>query len=117
MGPAGPAHYCHASPRVPLVAEIGAWAADLMASGRPVVEAALELARRIKGEFAYVSGATHAAKLVAEAVAARPGVCHVFAHWMWAGLRWVGLPSHHVRVVCPPHSPPAHALVGRRGRL
>src|SRR3546814_15188734 len=77
--------------------DLGAWAADLMASGRPVVEAALELARRIKGEFAYVSGATDAATPVAEAFAARHGVCQDFAHVMVAALRWFGLPAAYVR--------------------
>ncbi|PNP97875.1 transglutaminase family protein [Sphingobium sp. SA916] len=113
MGPAGPAHYLHASQRVPLVAEIGDWAADLLVPGRPIVEAAVELARRIKGEFAYVSGATDAATPVAEAFAARHGVCQDFAHVMVAALRWFGLPAAYVSGYLRTDPPPGMArLVG-----
>ncbi|AJR24274.1 MULTISPECIES: transglutaminase family protein [Sphingobium] len=113
MGPAGPAHYLHASQRVPLVAEIGAWAADLLVPERPIVGAALALAQRIKGEFAYVSGATDAATPVAEAFAARHGVCQDFAHVMVAALRWFGLPAAYVSGYLRTDPPPGMArLVG-----
>ncbi|UZW55001.1 transglutaminase family protein [Sphingobium sp. JS3065] len=113
MGSAGPAHYLHASPRVPMAAEIGAWAKDLLALDRPIVAAALELARRIKGEFAYVNGATDAATPVAEAFVARHGVCQDFAHVMVAALRWFGLPAAYVSGYLRTDPPPGMArLVG-----
>lgn len=113
MGPAGPAHYLYASPRVPLAAEIGAWAGDLLAPERPIVRAALELAQRIKSAFAYVSGATDAATPVAEAFAARHGVCQDFAHVMVAALRWFGLPAAYVSGYLRTDPPPGMArLVG-----
>ncbi|KKW93981.1 transglutaminase family protein [Sphingobium chungbukense] len=96
MGSAGPAQFLHASPRVPLLPQIGAWAGDLLASDRPIVGAALALARRIKGAFAYVSGATDAMTPVEDAFAARHGVCQDFAHVMVAALRWFGLPAAYV---------------------
>lgn len=96
MGSAGPAQFLYASPRVPLLPQIGAWAGDLLAPGRPIVGAALELALRIKAEFAYVSGATDAMTPVGDAFAARHGVCQDFAHVMVAALRWFGLPAAYV---------------------
>lgn len=96
MGSAGPAQFLYASPRVPLLPQIGAWACDLLAPDRPIVGAALELALRIRAEFAYISGATDAMTPVADAFAARHGVCQDFAHVMVAALRWFGLPAAYV---------------------
>ncbi|WP_375197980.1 transglutaminase domain-containing protein [Sphingobium sp.] len=96
MGSGGPAQFLYASPRVPLLPQIGAWAGDLLAPGRPIVGAALELALRIKAEFAYLSGATDAMTPVEDAFAARHGVCQDFAHVMVAALRWFGLPAAYV---------------------
>ncbi|WP_426386686.1 transglutaminase family protein [Sphingobium sp. R-21] len=113
MGPAGPAHYLHASPRVPLVRKIGEWAGDLLVSDRPAVAAGLELAQRIRGEFAYVSGATDAGTPVEAAFAARHGVCQDFAHVMVAALRWFGLPAAYVSGYLRTDPPPGMArLVG-----
>ena len=96
MGPSAPAHYLYASPRAPLLPEIGGWAASLLASDRPVIRAALELACHIQSEFAYEPGATDAATPVADAFAARHGVCQDFAHVMVVALRIAGLPAAYV---------------------
>ncbi len=96
IGPSAPAHYLYASPRVPLLAEIGDWASEMLAADRPVVAAALELAQRIRAEFAYEPGATDAGTPVADAFVARHGVCQDFAHVMVAALRHAGLPAAYV---------------------
>ena len=60
MGPSAPAHYLYASPRAPLLADIGDWAGPALTPDRSIVDAALDLALRIKSDFAYQPGATDA---------------------------------------------------------
>ena len=113
LGPAAPAHYLFASPRAPLLPEIGRWVGASLHAGRPVVAAALELAQRIRAEFAYDPGATDASTPVADAFAARHGVCQDFAHVMVVALRLAGLPAAYVSGYLRTDPPPGRArLVG-----
>lgn len=96
MGPSAPAHYLFASARAPLLAQIGDWVGDALAPDRPIVAAALDLALRIQAEFAYQPGVTDAGTPVADAFAARHGVCQDFAHVMVVALRLAGLPAAYV---------------------
>ncbi len=109
MGPSAPAHYLYASPRAPLLAPIGDWVGAMLAPDRPIVAAALDLTRRIQAEFAYEPGATDASTPVADAFAARHGVCQDFAHVMVVALRLAGLPAAYVsgylRTLPPPGRP------------
>jgi transglutaminase-like putative cysteine protease len=109
LGPASPAHGLYPSRCVPLEPAITAYAARSFASGRPVLDAASDLMRRIKADFVYKPGATDAATLPAEAFAKRRGVCQDFAHIMIAGLRGLGLAatyiSGYVRTEPPPGRP------------
>jgi transglutaminase-like putative cysteine protease len=113
MGPAAPAHYLYASSRAPLLADIGAWAHAMLAPDRPVIAAALDLACHIKADFRYSPGATDAATPVADAFAARHGVCQDFAHVMVVALRCAGLPAAYVSGYLRTDPPPGMArLVG-----
>lgn len=113
MGRSAPAHYLYASPRVPLLEEVGRWAGGMLAADRPVVSAALELAQRIRAEFAYEPGATDAGTPVADSFAARHGVCQDFAHVMIAALRHAGLPAGYVSGYLRTDPPPGRPrLVG-----
>ena len=96
IDPSAPARYLYASPRIPLLAEIDLWTGIDLSPDRPVIAAALALARRIQGEFSYDPDATDAATPTAEAFAARHGVCQDFAHVMVAALRLAGLPAAYV---------------------
>lgn len=113
MGPSAPAHYLYASPRAPLLAQIGYWVGDALAPDRPIVAAALDLALRIRQEFDYQPGATTASTPVADAFAARHGVCQDFAHVMVVALRLAGLPAAYVSGYLRTLPPPGMArLVG-----
>jgi len=92
MGPSAPAHFLYASARAPLLPDIGRWVGDTLAPDRSIVAAALALAQRIKAEFSYEPGVTP----VADAFAARHGVCQDFAHVMVVALRLAGLPAGYV---------------------
>ncbi|PBN43392.1 transglutaminase family protein [Sphingobium sp. D43FB] len=106
MGPAAPAHYLYASVRAPLLPDIGAWVGDGLSPDRPIVAAALDLAQRIRAEFRYEPGSTDAATPVADAFAARHGVCQDFAHVMVVALRLAGLPAAYVSGYLRTYPPP-----------
>jgi transglutaminase-like putative cysteine protease len=109
VGPAAPAQYLYASARTPMLAPIGQWVGLGLDPDRPIVAAALELALRIRAEFAYQPGVTDAETPVADAFAARHGVCQDFAHVMVVALRLAGLPAAYVsgylRTLPPPGMP------------
>jgi transglutaminase-like putative cysteine protease len=85
-----------ASPYVPLLPELGSYAQPSFTPGRPVLEAARELIRRIHEDFAYDPSATTLATGLAEAFALRRGVCQDFAHLALGCLRMLGLPARYV---------------------
>jgi transglutaminase-like putative cysteine protease len=87
---------CFASPLVPLAPEFADYAAPSFARSRPVLDAALELTRRIHADFAYRPGATSVTTPVADVLDAREGVCQDFAHVQLACLRALGLPARYV---------------------
>jgi transglutaminase-like putative cysteine protease len=86
----------HESPYVRVKRIYDEYAAGCFAPGRPVLEAAQELAARIHREFAYAPGATTVATPLGEVLAGRRGVCQDFAHVMIACLRARGLPARYV---------------------
>jgi transglutaminase-like putative cysteine protease len=96
LGPEGPAAYLYPTPRTPLSAPITDYARASFRPGRPIIEAAAELMRRMYGDFAYDAKATDVSTPAAEAFAARRGVCQDFAHIMISGLRGLGLPAAYV---------------------
>ena len=96
------------------VAALAASAASLEADSPaaaiyPSRLAPAELARRIKADFVYESGATEVTTSPTEAFARKRGVCQDFAHVMIAGLRGLGLPalyvSGYIRTIPPPGKP------------
>ena len=104
--PAGPANYLFPSPLIPLDHDIAAWCAEDLRPDRPVLEAAIELARRIQRDFAFDPEATLVDTAPHEAFMKRGGVCQDFAQIMITGLRAAGLPaayaSGYIRTIPPP---------------
>lgn len=104
-----PAHYLYPTAQTALQAPITAYAATSFAPGRPVMEAAFDLACRIRADFAYDPEYTEVSTPAIEAFEARRGVCQDFAHIMIAGLKGLGLPASYVsgylRTVPPPGKP------------
>jgi transglutaminase-like putative cysteine protease len=72
------------------------YAATSFVPGRPVLEAALDLTRRVHAEFVYDPRATNLTTPVAEVFEKRRGVCQDFAHLMLACLRSQGLAARYV---------------------
>jgi transglutaminase-like putative cysteine protease len=96
LSPNSPAHYLFPSRQVSLDPEICTYAAESFAVGRPILEAAVDLMRRIKADFTYEIGATTASTTPPMSFALRRGVCQDFAHIMISGMRDLGLPAAYV---------------------
>jgi transglutaminase-like putative cysteine protease len=96
MGPLGPAAYLYPTARTRLVDDITDYARSSFAPGRQILEAGLELMRRIHADFVFDSDATEVSTPAGEAFLARRGVCQDFAHIMIAGLKGLGLPAAYV---------------------
>jgi transglutaminase-like putative cysteine protease len=109
LSPNSPAHYLFSSRQVSLDPEIRAYAAESFAVGRPILDAAVDLMRRIKADFTYEIGATTASTMPPMSFALRRGVCQDFAHVMISGMRGLGLPAAYVsgylRTIPPPGKP------------
>jgi transglutaminase-like putative cysteine protease len=88
--------YVFESPFVKPSESLAAYARDSFSTGRPIVEAALDLAQRMHREFKYDQTATTIATPIEEVLAHREGVCQDFAHVMIGCLRSLGLPARYV---------------------
>lgn len=76
--------------------ELAEYAKPSFAPGRPILEAALDLTRRIHREFRYDAKATTLATPLADVLRLRRGVCQDFAHLQIGCLRSLGLAARYV---------------------
>ncbi|PNG27730.1 transglutaminase family protein [Methylocella silvestris] len=101
-----PVHFLQPSRYVPRFAPAVDYARESFTPGRPVLEGAAELMRRIRSDFKYDPKATVVSTPISEAFEKRRGVCQDFAHIMIAALRGLGLPaayiSGYIRTIPPP---------------
>lgn len=96
IGPTAPGHFLFPSRQVSLDPEIRDYVRESFSASRPILEAAVELGRRIKADFVYEIGATTASTTPSMSFALRRGVCQDFAHIMISGMRGLGLPAAYV---------------------
>ena len=109
--PAG--EFAFASPCVPRHADFVAYAGPSFTPGRPLADAARELAARIHADFAYRPQATDVSTPALQALSLRHGVCQDFAHVMLGCLRSLGLPARYVSGYLLTEPPPGQPrLVG-----
>ncbi|MDB5881619.1 MAG: hypothetical protein JWP43_1497 [Ramlibacter sp.] len=107
------AEFVFASPYVPRHANFIAYARASFSAGRPLLEAAHDLMRRIHADFEYQTEATDVGTPALEAMQLRKGVCQDFAHVMLACLRSMGLPARYVSGYLLTEPPPGKArLIG-----
>jgi transglutaminase-like putative cysteine protease len=107
------AEFSFASPYVPRHADFIAYAQPSFAAGRPVLEAARDLMRRIHADFEYATQATDVNTPALEALALRKGVCQDLAHVMLGCLRSLGLAARYVSGYLLTEPPPGQPrLVG-----
>jgi transglutaminase-like putative cysteine protease len=77
-------------------AELAAYARESFPAGRPLLDAVLDLTRRIHDDFTYDPRATTVATPLADVFRSRRGVCQDFAHLEIACLRSLGLPARYI---------------------
>jgi transglutaminase-like putative cysteine protease len=101
------------SPYVPVSESLSAYATPSFPPGRPIVEAVLDLTRRIHSEFRYDPTATTIATPIKEVLEQRHGVCQDFAHLQIGCLRSLGLAARYVSGYIVNNPPPGRPrLVG-----
>jgi transglutaminase-like putative cysteine protease len=96
IGPLSPAHFLFPSRIVSLDPNIRDYIRQSFPPGRAILDAAIEVIKRIKTDLVYEIGATTATTTPTMCFAQRRGVCQDFAHVMISGLRGIGLPAAYV---------------------
>ena len=91
-----PVQFLFESPHVELFRDLAAYAAPSFAKERNVLDAALDLNRRINGDFVFDPKATSVSTPLREVLTKRRGVCQDFAHFMTGCLRATGIPARYV---------------------
>lgn len=84
------------SPSVDLTESVASYAALSFTPGRSILDAALDLNRRIFEEFTFDAQATTITTAPAEVLTLKRGVCQDFAHLAIACCRAMGVPARYV---------------------
>lgn len=98
---AGPAEleayqFVFPSPMISLHPELREYGETSFRKNTPILEAVLDLTRRINEEFTYEKGATTIGTSTDTILESRKGVCQDFAHLQIGVLRSLGLPARYV---------------------
>jgi transglutaminase-like putative cysteine protease len=101
-----PSDFLLDSPLVAASGELADYARPSFPTGRPVLEALVDLAQRIHADFAYAPGSTSVTTTVDEVLTARKGVCQDFAHLAIGCLRSLGLAARYVSGYLETKPPP-----------
>jgi transglutaminase-like putative cysteine protease len=84
------------SPYIAATAELRELARPSFVPGRPLLEAVIDLTKRIFTDFVYDPAATQVSTPLSEVLERRRGVCQDFAHLEIGCLRAMGLPGRYV---------------------
>ena len=101
--------YRCAARATPLSPDIADFAAVSFKPGRPVIEAAIDLTKRIHAGFKFDPRATDISTPIATVLRQRRGVCQDFAHLALACLRACRVPARYVSGYILTRPPPGHA--------
>jgi transglutaminase-like putative cysteine protease len=97
--------FVYPSPFVPRHIEFATFARGSFTPGAALLDACIDLTRRIHTEFDYESQSTQINTPALQALAQRKGVCQDFSHIMIACLRTLGLPARYVSGYMLTHPP------------
>lgn len=95
-----------ASRLTPVSIELAEYAAQSFPQGRPVLEAAFDLTRRVFQDFAFDATATDVSTPISQVFKQRRGVCQDFAHLTLACLRSLRVPARYMSGYILTHPPP-----------
>lgn len=105
--------FLHSSPLIACRREFGEYARVSFLPNRPVLEAAVELTRRIFTDFQFDPKATNVATPIEQVFRERRGVCQDFAQLQIACLRSIGIPALYISGYLETQPPPGQPkLVG-----
>ncbi len=90
------AQFVHASPYVPLTAQMQDYARESFPEDRTLLAGATDLMERIHREFRFDPSATTLTTPLVRVLAERRGVCQDFAHFQISCLRSLGLAARYV---------------------
>jgi transglutaminase-like putative cysteine protease len=99
------AQYIPPSHHTPPCQALLAFAKPSFPPRRGVLACAMDLTRRIYGEFTYDAAATDVATTIGALLKLRRGVCQDFAHLLIAAFRVMGLPARYVSGYLLTHPP------------
>ena len=91
-----PAEFLFESPHIERLRELADYAAKSFPARRGILEAAVDLARRIHKDFTFDRTATSVSTPLRQVLKERRGVCQDFAHLMIGCLRATGLAARYV---------------------
>jgi transglutaminase-like putative cysteine protease len=106
LAPAAPVHFLAPSPRVPQDAAVAAYAAAIARTCPTARDTVTTLGEALHRDLLYDPEATDVDTPMAEAFAARHGVCQDFSHIMICALRSLGIPAGYVSGVLRTSPPP-----------
>ncbi|MGD0813707.1 MAG: transglutaminase family protein [Verrucomicrobiota bacterium] len=98
--------FIFASPLIKKLPEFAAYAAPSFSPGRPLLEAVLDLTRRMHEDFKFDPDATSVATPLLEVLKTRRGVCQDFAQLEIACLRAMGISARYVSGYLETKPPP-----------
>ncbi len=105
--------FTFASPLVPREPQFFAYAEESFPADRPILDAVLDLSRRIHADFKFDPTATTVSTPLQQVMDQRRGVCQDFAHLLIACLRSLGLPARYISGYLETLPPPGQVkLVG-----
>jgi transglutaminase-like putative cysteine protease len=105
--------YLFDSPHIPCQPGLRHYVARSFPAGRPLLDAVLDLTRRIHTDFTYDSRATSVSTPLRDVLRARRGVCQDFAHVQIGCLRVLGLAARYVSGYLVTQPPPGQPrLIG-----
>jgi transglutaminase-like putative cysteine protease len=105
--------YIYPSTLIPALPGLSEYARPSFPASRPLLEAVLDLTRRIFTDFTFDPKATTVATPLEEVIGKRRGVCQDFAHFQIGCLRALGLPARYVSGYLETLPPPGKTkLVG-----
>jgi transglutaminase-like putative cysteine protease len=90
------AEFVWASPYVSIAPELAAYAHASFETGRPLLDAAIDLMMRIHADFRFDPSATTITTPVTRVLEDRHGVCQDFAHLLVSCMRSLGLSARYV---------------------
>ncbi|MBV8032498.1 MAG: transglutaminase family protein [Betaproteobacteria bacterium] len=96
QAPVEAAEFAYESPHVERLRELADYAVKSFTARRGMLEASLDLARRIHRDFKFDRTATSVSTPIRQVLKERRGVCQDFAHLMIGCLRSIGLAARYV---------------------